>query len=310
MRLFVTLCCLTTLACNGLAPLQTDFSTPQNPTNDSARVELGRRLFHEKALSADGTLSCASCHELAKYGVDGKKTSVGIGGKVLQRNSPSVLNAAGQFTQFWDGRKPDVEAQALGPIFSPDEMGMADEAALISALERAGYADVFRSTFAAEPQPLSARSVGLAIGAFERTLATRAPIDDFLEGKAGALTTAQQRGFDRFNQLGCVNCHAGRLVGGDRYRKLGDEIPWTDERDLGRFEVTKKAADRQVFKVPSLRNVAKTAPYFHDGSVETLPEAVKLMGHHQLGVTLSDGDVSSLVEFLDTLTGHSPQPVP
>lgn len=310
MRTVSLVLCLSAIACNSVVPLQTDFSTPKNPTSDSARVELGRRLFHEKALSADGTLSCASCHDLAKYGVDGKKTSVGIGGKVLGRNSPSVLNAAGQLAQFWDGRKPDVEAQALGPIFSPDEMGMPDEAALISALERAGYADVFRSTFPAELAPLSARTVGLAIGAFERTLATRAPIDEFLEGKAAALTPAQLRGFDRFNQLGCINCHAGRLVGGDRYRKLGDEIAWPDERDLGRYDVTKNAADRQVFKVPSLRNVAKTAPYFHDGSVETLPEAVKLMGHHQLGLTLSDDDVSSLVEFLGALTGETPSPAP
>lgn len=268
------------------------------------------RLFHEQALSADGTLSCTSCHELTKYGVDGRKTSVGIGGKVLRRNSPSVLNAAGQFAQFWDGRKPDVEAQALGPIFSPDEMGMADEAALIAALERAGYAEAFRATFPAEETPLSARTVGLALGAFERTLATRAPIDEFLEGRADALTAAQLRGFDRFNQLGCVNCHAGRLIGGDRYRKLGDEIAWPDQSDLGRYEVTKNPADQQVFKVPSLRNVAKTAPYFHDGSVETLPEAVKLMGHHQLGVTLSDDDVSSLVEFLGSLTAQAPPAVP
>lgn len=310
MRLVVTLACVTTFACNGLVPLQSDFSTPESPTNDPARVELGRRLFHEKALSGDGTLSCASCHDLTKYGVDGKKTSVGIGGRVLRRNSPSVLNAAGHLAQFWDGRKPDVEAQALGPIFSPDEMGMADEAVLISALERAGYTDAFRAAFAGEASPLNAKSVGLAIGAFERTLATRAPIDDFLEGKAEALTAAQLRGFDRFNQLGCVNCHAGRLVGGDRYRKLGDELPWTDERDPGRYEVTKNPTDRQVFKVPSLRNVAKTAPYFHDGSVETLREAVTLMGHHQLGLTLSDDDVSSLVEFLDALTGQTSQPAP
>lgn len=310
MRTVCLVFCLSTVACNAVMPLQTDFSTPQNPTSDSARVALGRRLFHEQALSADGTLSCASCHELTKYGVDGRKTSVGIGGKVLRRNSPSVLNAAGQLAQFWDGRKPDVEAQALGPIFSPDEMGMADEAALIDALERAGYAEAFRATFPAEATPLSARTVGLALGAFERTLATRAPIDEFLEGRADALTAAQLRGFDRFNQLGCVNCHAGRLIGGDRYRKLGDEIAWPDQSDLGRYEVTKNPADQQVFKVPSLRNVAKTAPYFHDGSVETLPEAVKLMGHHQLGVTLSDDDVSSLVEFLGSLTAQAPPAVP
>ncbi len=309
MRTALPLVFCSLAACNTLAPLQSDFATPQTPTNDAARVELGRRLFHEKALSADGSLSCASCHDLAKFGVDGKKTSVGIGGKVLRRNSPSVLNAAGQLAQFWDGRKADVEAQALGPIFSADEMGMADEAALISALEAAGYAETFRATFPKESAPLSARTVGLAIGAFERTLATRAPIDDFLEGKPEALTAAQTRGFDRFNQLGCINCHAGRLAGGDRYRKLGDEIAWDDQTDLGRFEVTKNAADRQVFKVPSLRNVAKTGPWFHDGSVETLPEAVKLMGHHQLGLTLSDDDVSALVEFLGSLTGTTPGPL-
>lgn len=293
------------VGCDALAPLSGDFSTPARPT-DPARVSLGGRLFHEKAMSADGSLSCASCHPLERWGQDNQPRSKGVGGARLRRNTPSVLNAAGHLAQFWDGRRPDVEAQALDPVFSADEMAMPDEAALLEALRRAGYEADFAAVFP-EQQPMSARTVGLALGAFERTLATRAPIDEFLEGRADALTANQRAGFDRFTMLGCTNCHSGRLIGGQRYERLGDVQPWPDESDLGRFEVTKLAADRLVFKIPSLRNVAKTAPYFHDGSVETLPEAVTLMGRHQLGLELTERDVASLVDFLEALTGPAPE---
>jgi cytochrome c peroxidase len=291
------------LACDSLQPLRGDFSVFANPTSDVARVELGRALFHETALSVNQSLSCASCHPLGTFGQDGKARSVGVTGVPLRRNTPSVFNAAGQVAQFWDGRSPDVESQALGPVLNADEMGMPDEGAVIAALDAAGYRPRFETVFRAERAPLSGRTVALALAAFERTLSTRAPIDDFLEGRADALTPRQRAGFDRFTAIGCTNCHSGPLAGGGRFERLGDEVPWPDEHDLGRFEVTGLAADRHVFKIPSLRNVAKTAPYFHDGSQATLEEAVRKMGWHQLRLELSDDDVALLVDFLDAFTG-------
>lgn len=292
-------------ACDMLLPLRGDFGAPATPT-EAARVDLGRRLFHEPALSLNGALSCASCHPLERWGQDGQARSRGVTGMPLRRNTPSVLNAAGQLAQFWDGRRATVEEQALDPLFSRDEMGLEDDAMLVDRLERSGYRADFERVFSSEPEPLGRRTVGLALGAFERTLATRAPIDDFLEGRLDALDGPQRRGFDVFTRVGCTNCHAGRLVGGERFERLGDARPWPDESDLGRFEVTGRAADRMVFKIPSLRNVAKTGPWFHDGSVERLPEAVRLMGRHQLGVELSEEEVSSIVSFLDALTGPAP----
>jgi cytochrome c peroxidase len=305
-RRHALLALLLAAGCDALQPLTTDFSTLQNPTSDRARVELGDALFHERALSIDGSLSCASCHPLERWGQDNLPRSVGVKGTPLRRNTPTVLNAAGQFAQFWDGRSADVESQALRPVLSADEMGMPDEATLVAALERAGYGPRFAQVFPRERVPLSGRTVALALAAFERTLWTRAPIDGFLLGRADALTPGQRAGFDRFTALGCTNCHSGPLAGGARFERLGDEVAWPDESDLGRFEVTQLPADRHVFKIPSLRNVAKTAPYFHDGSVATLDEAVSLMGRHQLGLELSQDDVSRLVDFLDAFTGTPP----
>jgi cytochrome c peroxidase len=294
------------LGCDTLQPLRGDFGSLANPTSDVARVELGRALFHEKALSVNQSLSCANCHSLDTFGQDGKARSVGVTGVLLRRNTPSVFNAAGQVAQFWDGRSPDVEAQALKPVLNADEMGMPDEAAVVAALEAAGYRPRFESVFRTERTPLSPRTVAFALAAFERTLATRAPIDDFLEGRADALTPRQRQGYDRFVAIGCTNCHSGPLAGGARFERLGDEVPWPDEGDLGRFEVTGLAADRHVFKIPTLRNVAKTAPYFHDGSQATLEDAVRKMGWHQLRLELSDDDVGLLVDFLDAFTGVLP----
>ncbi|MDX2009896.1 MAG: cytochrome c peroxidase [Myxococcaceae bacterium] len=308
MRLLLLTFTLSAAACDTLQPLRGDFGVLANPTTDTARVELGRALFHEKALSVNQSLSCASCHGLDTFGQDGKARSVGVTGVPLRRNTPSVFNAAGQVAQFWDGRSPDVESQALKPVLNADEMGMPDEAALVTALEAAGYRDRFVSVFPREQVPLSGRTVALALSAFERTLATRAPIDDFLEGRADALTPRQRQGFDRFVAIGCTNCHSGPLAGGGRFERLGDEVPWPDESDLGRFEVTGLVADRHVFKIPSLRNVAKTAPYFHDGSQTTLEDAVRKMGWHQLRLELSDEDVALLVDFLDAFTSPAPQP--
>jgi cytochrome c peroxidase len=282
--------------CPALAPLPVSFARANATV---AQVELGRRLFDEKALSSNRQVACSTCHDLAQGGADGLETSRGVTGVSLRRNTPSVLNAAGHFAQFWDGRESDVETQALRPILNADEMGLTSEAEIVARLE--GYQADFRDAFPSTG--LTAANAALALGAFERTLVTPAPIDRFLNGDTSALTSAQRAGYDRFIQLGCVNCHSGSLAGGQRFERLGDQVPWPDESDLGRFEVTQEPGDRMVFKVASLRNVALTAPYFHDGSATTLDEAVRLMGRHQLGLELSSADVAALLTFLDSLSG-------
>lgn len=301
MRL-LPLCCLVLLtACPGLEPLPEGFGKVSEP-----QARLGRMLFQEQRLSASHALSCASCHPLERFGADGLARSAGHGGQPTRRNSPTVLNAAGQFAQFWDGREKDVEAQALGPLLSPVEMA-SDEARVLDTLRSMpGYVEAFRAAFPGEAEAVTLSQVARALGAFERTLATPSRFDAFLRGDATALSAEEQRGYERFQDLGCVNCHDGALVGGGDFRKLGDEKPWPHTSDLGRYEVTGDRDDRLVFKVPSLRNVGETAPYFHDGSVETLEEAVRLMGHHQLGETLSDADIRAVAAFLRSLTGEVP----
>ena len=286
--------------CPAIAPLPADFARADTTPS---RVALGRKLFSEPALSSNGQVSCATCHDLAQFGVDHRATSIGVAGTPVRRNAPSVFNAAGQVAQFWDGRAADVEAQALGPLFAANEMGHANEEAVRTALEVSGYLPSFQENFPGESEPLNSHNVARAIGAFERTLVTPAPIDRYLAGDRSALTSEQRAGFDLFNNLGCVNCHSGPLVGGERFRRLGAQLPWPDRSDLGRSDVTHSANDELVFKVPSLRNVAETAPYFHNGSVGTLREAVQLMGRHQLGAELPDTEGELLVEFLKSLTG-------
>jgi cytochrome c peroxidase len=273
----------------------------------AARIDLGRMLFFDTRLSRDGDLSCNSCHRLDRYGVDNRSTSVGAGGARGRRNAPSVYHAAGQFTSFWDGRAANVDEQALGPIVNPAEMAMPDGNAVVAVLRRIpGYVTGFRAAFPDEPSPVSFDNVGRAIGAFERQLVTPSRWDHFLAGNRRALTALEVEGLRLFNDLGCGTCHTGRLLGGSTFQKAGAVVPWPDQTDQGRFEVTGLASDRMLFKVPSLRNVARTAPYFHDGSVRTLEEAVTLMARHQTGDELSAKDVAAIVAWLGSLTGELP----
>lgn len=280
-------------------------------SRDNAMVSLGEKLYFETALSLDNDLSCNSCHKLDAFGVDNEKTSPGHKGQRGGRNSPTVYNAALHIAQFWDGRAADVEAQALGPILNPIEMAMPDEAVVLKRLGSSDVAEgkypaLFAKAFPEETDPLTYKNVGVAIGAFERTLLTPSAFDDYLMGDESALSAEQQKGLQKFVETGCVACHAGVGVGGAMYQKLGLVFPY-ESVDQGRFDVTKSDTDRHVFKVPSLRNVVKTAPYFHDGSVATLEEAVKLMGKHQLGKDLSEADINEIVVFLGSLTGRIPQ---
>lgn len=274
----------------------------------SAQVELGRQLYYEKRLSKNQDLSCNSCHQLNRYGVDNQQFSSGHQGQLGGRNSPSVYNAAAHLAQFWDGRAADVEEQATGPILNSVEMAMPSEEQVIKVLNSMPeYVDAFKAAFPSQAQPVTLKNVGTAIGAFERGLVTPAPFDAYFAGDNTALTQQQKRGLKLFVDNGCVGCHAGTLVGGQAYQKAGLVNPWPNQADAGRYKLTGQEADRMQFKVPSLRNVAKTAPYFHDGSVKTLPEAVKAMANRQLGKDLSPAEVRDIVAFLGSLTGDLPR---
>ncbi len=274
-----------------------------NPRSD-AKVDLGRMLYYDARLSKNHDVSCNSCHMLDAFGVDGEPTSPGHRGQRGDRNSPSVYNAALHVAQFWDGRAPDVEAQAGGPVLNPIEMAMPSEEAVLALLGSIpGYVDAFAAAYPGEEAPMTYANMAGAIGSFERALLTPGPLDAFLDGDASALTEAQQRGLDTFLTVGCNSCHNGPAVGGTMYRKLGFIFPYETE-DPGRENVTGNAADRHVFKVPSLRNIAETGPYLHDGSIETLPEMVRIMGKHQIGIDLSDEQVADIVTFLEALTGR------
>jgi len=285
--------------------LPASMATAERPATP-AQVALGRELYYETRLSLDSTISCNSCHALAgeAYGADPRTVSFGVGMKPGTRQAPSVFNAAGHFVQFWDGRAADVEAQALGPIVNPVEMAMpgGDSVALrLRAI--AHYRAAFAAAFPGEAEPVTYDNVGRAIGAFERGLLTPSRWDAYQAGDSTALTAEEVRGFDTFASLGCPTCHRGVYVGGETYQKAGLVEPWPYQDDQGRWAVTHRGGDRMVFKVPSLRNVARTAPYFHNGRVVTLEEAVRWMGRYQLGRTLTRAQVASVVAWLGSLTG-------
>jgi cytochrome c peroxidase len=292
-------------------PLPKDVATPEFPVTPE-RVSLGRMLFFDPRISADGTVSCMRCHQAALYATDGLAKSHGAHDKVLPRNANTVFNAAVHFRQHWRGEFETVEDQAkhalLGPGFANPDYPTA--MARIKAIP--GYPELFKKAFPGEADPVTADNWGKAIGAFERTLVTPSRFDEFLGGKADALTAEEQQGLRTFIDVGCARCHDGAGVGGNKFRKFGvKEDYWkatgSQEIDKGRIDVTKDTADLYVFKVPGLRNVERTPPYFHDGSVGTLPEAVRVMARVQLGKTLSDQETAAIVTFLKSLTGKLPE---
>lgn len=288
------------------SPLPAQMEVQGQPLTE-AKTALGRALFYETLLSEDHDVSCNSCHPLNAYGADGRKASLGFDGRAGERNDPTVYNAAGQIAQFWDGRAADVEAQAKGPILNPVEMGMTDTTEVLKHLrDSPAYVASFRAAFPGEAKPINFDNVGNAIGAFERRLVTPGRWDKFLAGDSAVLTVAERQGLRTFLNTGCQSCHLGAFVGGDRFMKAGQVNAWFSQADSGRYGVTKDAKDLFVFKVPMLRNIEKTSPYFHDGSVANLNEAVRLMAHHQLGKELAPADVQSIVTWLGSLTGELP----
>jgi cytochrome c peroxidase len=280
---------------------------PDAPVVPADKVALGQRLFADKRLSADGTVSCQSCHDLKSGGADGLRTAVGVQGRTGTVNTPTVFNSHLNFVQFWDGRARNLAEQAAGPIQSPLEMAANWTDVLAMLRADPVYAAQFQVSYGGD---ISARTVTDAISAFEHTLVTpNSRFDRYLRGQSDALTAQELEGYRAFLALGCASCHQGAGIGGNLFQPFGIFLarpvagtPVTS--DKGRYNVTGQVADMGVFKVPSLRNVALTAPYFHDGSVPTLEEAVWWMGRAQLGRELSAADVAALSAFLRTLTGE------
>jgi cytochrome c peroxidase len=291
--------------------LSKDMATPGSPVAQE-RIRLGHLLFFDPRLTVDANVSCATCHQPSLYGTDALPKSIGVRQRIQARNAPTILNAALLFVNHWRGERESVEDQAARALTAPVSSGQPDEQAVVDRLERiSGYAPLFEAAFPGEQQPVSVNNIGKAIGAYERTLVTPSPFDRYLAGDVSALSATARAGLEKFIQAGCVACHNGTGVGGHMYQKFGVvEDYWvaTGSKDIdrGRAEITKDSADQYIFRVASLRNVAMTAPYFHDGSVATLPEAVRVMARVQLGVALNDGDTRDIVTFLESLTGDLP----
>lgn len=272
-----------------------------------AIIELGKMLFFEPRISKSGLISCNTCHNMATFGVDQLPVSVGHGWQKGPLNAPTVLNAAFHETQFWNGRAADVEEQAGMPILDKLEMAATEEHVLAVLASMPEYVKRFQDAFPKQDEPLIYENVGNAIGAFERTLVTFSPFDEYLRGNANALSQDQKKGLELFIETGCQSCHRGSVLGGDMFvffqtpteRKTGNA-------NKGRYEVTGRESDKHFFKVPSLLNIAKTYPYLHDGSVWDLGETVNIVAKDMLNRELTGEQTRLIVAFLQALTGEIP----
>lgn len=288
-------------------PLKSVWDQPRSEVDD-ARVKLGKALYFENRISLKNDISCNSCHDLQKFGVDGEGFSKGFEGHRVGRNSPTTFNASGHISQFWDGREPTVEEQAKGPILAAGEMGMPDPGLVVKRLKGIkGYDAWFKAAFPKAKDPVNYDNVGIAIGAFERMLTTPARWDLYLAGHETALNPKEKAGLEKFSKFGCTTCHGGTLLGGRLYQKVGLVKPWPNQKDQGRFDLTKKPEDKMFFKVPSLRNIEKTGPYFHDASSNDLKDAIAKMGRHQLGMELAQQDIAEIEAFLKSTTADIPE---
>lgn len=278
---------------------------PGADKDTAEQIALGRKLFFDTRLSDNRTQSCNTCHQVDNdgSGADDEPTSPGAFGKRGGRNSPTVLNAGFHFAQFWDGRAATLEEQAKGPILNPIEMAMPTEVEVLRRVRTdQEYPAMFAKAFPQTAPQISYDAVARAIAAFERTLITRDRFDDFLRGDDKALSAMELRGLQTFMDVGCGACHNGPVFGANTFQKMGLINAYENTTDLGRFEVTKDDSDKFKFKVASLRNIALTSPYFHDGAVASLSEAVRKMAWLQLSRELTDGEIRSVVAFLQTLS--------
>ncbi len=302
-------------------PLPEKAPAPADNPTTPAKVELGKILYFDPRFSSTGTVSCNSCHNLMEGGDDSRPVSMGVFGKTGGRNAPTVWNAAFHSVQFWDGRANTLEDQAKGPVVNPVEMGMPDlEAAMQRVRQIPGYKPLFEKAFG-KGDVMTADNAAKAVAAFERTLITpNSPYDRYVKGDKSAMTAQQVRGMETFASVGCTGCHSGPAFNGPSmpmgqgfYAKFPTftDNAYVKKYDLmadkGRYEVTKKKADMHMFRVPTLRNITDTAPYFHNGKVKDLDEAVRIMAKVQLNKTLSDSQVADIVAFLGALTGEYPE---
>jgi cytochrome c peroxidase len=293
------------------SPLPKVMDSRDNPVT-AVKVELGKMLYYEPRLSKSNVISCNSCHNLATYGVDNLPTSIGHRWAVGTANSPTTLNSAAQVAQFWDGRAKDVEEQAKGPILNPKEMGLAHASVAVENVASIPeYVALFTKAFPAEKDPVTYDNIARAIADFERTLTTPGRFDKYLAGDTGALNVKERAGLATFIAAGCSSCHSGALFGGGKFDKFGvfrpyQELTGSKRLDTGRFEQTNREDDRFVFKVAQLRNIERTYPYFHDGSVWKLEDAIRIMGAAQLDKKLTTDEIDGIWAFLKTLTGEVP----
>ncbi len=298
-----------------LAAAQRYFNQLPEPKDPNTPLALlGKKLYYEEALSANGQMSCNTCHPIANYGVDNLPTSPGHDGSLGSRNSPTTFNAYFHTTQFWDGRSPDLADQAKGPVLNPIEMGLQGPSDVENILKSSEeYVELFTQAFPEEPEPISFDNFATAIAEFESTLATPSAFDAFLDGAINELTDPQKEGLSLFMETGCIACHIGPGLGGTMMQRFGLvhgpywEYTGSELQDLGRKDVTGNPTDEWVFKTPSLRNIEKTAPYFHDGSIESLDEAIRIMALTQLGRELDQQQIDKIAEFFKSLTGTIPE---
>lgn len=319
MRFIFYVGCLVSLTIGFIASTQAQLNEPIQPIPsqlevDPAKAALGRRLFFETRLSADNSISCASCHDLDQWGAETSSVSEGIKKQLGDRNSPTVFNSALNFKQFWDGRADSLSHQAEAPVVNPVEMGYTSWDQAIENLKHdqvarkdSTYTNVFMEVYGRD---VSKELIIDAIAEFEKTLITPdSPFDLYLKGDQTAISDLQKNGYQLFKSYGCVACHQGANVGGNMFQKFGvlediNNQGSTLNDDLGRYNVTKNEWDKRVFKVPSLRLAAKTPPYFHNGSVATLQEAVDIMIRFQLGRSVPDEDRDAIIAFLESLVGN------
>lgn len=292
--------------CNAQTSIDQDKMITPLPASipyDKEKAMLGKQLYMDTTLSADGKVSCNTCHDTKTFGMDNQVFSTGINGVMdTPFNSPTTFNAAFNFVQFWNGRAKDLADQARSPFTNPQEMGLNDEAEVIKIIEQnPDYKAKFNKIYG----EINMDNITDAIAEFEKTLITpNAPFDRYQKGDENAISEAAKRGWNAFKTNGCVACHQGQNIGGTMYQKIGIFEPYPNQENLGRYEITKVESDKMVFKVPSLRNVAKTAPYYHDGSIPTLDACVQFMAYYQLGKFLDQQTVEDIVAFLESLTGE------
>lgn len=307
---------------HAMEPLPEKPPIPENNPMTPEKVQLGKQLYFDPRLSKDGTVSCNSCHNLMASGTDNRPVSVGVDAQKGGRSAPTVWNAAFLTRQFWDGRAATLEDQAKGPILNPIEMGMPDPETAVKRIKSIpGYVEQFEKIFG-NKEPVTYDNIAKAIATFERTLITpNSPFDRFMKGDEKAISTSAKRGMQLVESIGCTSCHTGANFAGPSNLSMGEgffqkfptypgsqyEKDYQLTADLGLYSVTKQEDDKHMWRVPTWRNVALTAPYFHNGSVATLDEAVRVMAKTQLNKNLKDKDVTDIVAFLNSLTGEFPK---